>query len=136
MGDIGAPELLILLMLVGGLVGLVGFVWGLASIATTPESAFEAAGRSKGKWLAVMLVTGFLCMPAGAVAGWMFVLTARKDLRRTGVDRAPIAGWLASDGRYYPMEQLPNGWVRDSAGNLREAPTLPLPPPPPTATSE
>lgn len=59
--NIGAPELLVILLLVGGLVALGGVVWAVIDAAGHPEWAWQQAGQSKVVWIVVPIVALVLC---------------------------------------------------------------------------
>ena len=57
MGGLGAPEILILLML---LFGFVLPIWGIVDAATKPDHVWAAAGQSKVLWIILQIVLGTL----------------------------------------------------------------------------
>ena len=57
MGGLGAPEILILLML---LVGFVLPIWGIVDAATRPDPVWAATGQNKVLWIVLQIVLGAL----------------------------------------------------------------------------
>ncbi|HEV3363988.1 MAG TPA: hypothetical protein VG795_07585 [Acidimicrobiia bacterium] len=55
--NLGAPEILILLMM---LALFVIPIWGIVDAATKPDAAWTAAGQSKVLWIVLQLVLGIL----------------------------------------------------------------------------
>ena len=54
---LGAPEILILLML---LVGFVLPIWGIVDAATKPDHLWTATGQNKVLWIVLQIVLGAL----------------------------------------------------------------------------
>ena len=57
MGGLGAPELLILLVL---LPMMVLPIWGIVDAAVRPQEVFTATGQSKVLWIVLQIVLGIL----------------------------------------------------------------------------
>jgi uncharacterized membrane protein len=57
MGGLGAPEILILLIL---LAGFVFPIWGIIDAAVKPEPVWTATGQSKVLWIILQIVLGAL----------------------------------------------------------------------------
>ncbi len=61
MPSVGAPELLIVLLILGLIVvPLVVGVLSLVDIAGRPEAGFQAAGQSRATWLIIAIVSLFV----------------------------------------------------------------------------
>jgi hypothetical protein len=72
MAGLGAPELIILFMV---LAFVVLPVWGIIDAATKPESVWAAAGQNKIVWVVVQI---FL----GALGAAVYFLAIRPQLKR------------------------------------------------------
>ena len=57
-----------------GFFSLVVTLWGLVNVIRRPASAFEAANKSKGLWLVLMLVGIFICNIGFFVALWYLIM--------------------------------------------------------------
>jgi hypothetical protein len=59
--NIGAPELLILVFGLGGLVALAGVIWTVVDAAGQPDWAWQQAGQGKTVWIVMPIVGLVLC---------------------------------------------------------------------------
>lgn len=73
MGGLGAPELLIVLLLLGSVVLP---LWGLVDAARRPDGQFQAAGQNKTLWI-VLNALGLLVWGFGAVVALVYLLVIR-----------------------------------------------------------
>lgn len=73
----GASELLIVLLFVGPF--LLFPLWAVVDILQVPTSRFEAAGKSKGGWLALLLVSLFLSF--GWLTALIYIASVRSAVR-------------------------------------------------------
>ena len=73
MGSLGAPELLILVLLLGSVVLP---LWGLVDAARRPDEEFRAAGQNKTLWI-VLNALGLLVWGFGAVVALVYLLVVR-----------------------------------------------------------
>jgi hypothetical protein len=80
MGGLGAPEILILFML---LFGFVLPIWGIVDAATRPDPVWTAAGQNKVLWIVLQIVLGAL----GAII--YFVAIRPKLVAPTGPSNYP-----------------------------------------------
>jgi hypothetical protein len=80
--SIGAPELLILLLLGGGFAGLVVGIVSAVDAANQPDWAWEQAGENKTMWIVVPLVGLVACGVVGLIAGIVYFVSVRPQVRR------------------------------------------------------
>lgn len=73
MGGLGAPELLILLLLLGSVVLP---LWGLVDAARRTDASFHAAGQNRTLWI-VLNALGLLVWGFGAVVALVYLLVVR-----------------------------------------------------------
>src|SRR4051812_6931326 len=81
MGDVGAPELLIILILLVALGGVVSSIWALIDAAMRPAWAFQGAGQNKTGWIIGLSVSWLLCL--GWIPAWVYLLAIRSRLTKT-----------------------------------------------------
>jgi hypothetical protein len=77
--NLGAPELLVLLMLA---LPLIVNVWALIDAASTPRSRWEAADQNQLLWVILLVVGLFFCW-LGVVLSIVYFATIRPKLRLT-----------------------------------------------------
>lgn len=78
--SLGAPEILIVLLLV---VGPAVGIWAIVDAAIRPTEAFDRLGQSKLVWILVLAVTTFLCGPLGLVPAIYYLAAVRPKLLAT-----------------------------------------------------
>ncbi len=78
MPNIGAPELIILLLITGVIVAPIVGVFTLIDIARRPEAAFVAAGQSRTTWLVIAVLS--VVVPCVWFASVYYLLAVRPKL--------------------------------------------------------
>lgn len=87
---IGAPELIILLLIIAPLFVLP--IWALVDIIQQPDHAWKATGRNQTAWLLGLILTwlfGFGVV--GAVVAIVYLTGPRQDLNRVSDERPTTA---------------------------------------------
>lgn len=83
---VGAPELLILLLVIGPLFVLP--IWALIDIIQQPDHAWKATGRNQTAWLLGLVLTWLFGLGVvGAVVAIVYLTGARQDLNRASDER-------------------------------------------------
>lgn len=87
---IGAPELIILLLIIGPVFVLP--IWALVDIVQQPDHAWEATGRNQTAWLLGLILTWFFGFGVvGAVVAIVYLTGPRQDLNRASDERPTMA---------------------------------------------
>jgi len=80
--DIGAPELLVILLAVPAF-----SIWALVDVLVRPDAAWEQSGQTKVVWAAVVALTIPLCL-VGTVIALVYLIAIRPQVaaaqRRAG----------------------------------------------------
>ena len=76
--NLGAPELLILLLMFFPVFGVV--IWGIIDAASQPDWAWERAGQNKTLWIILQVVGLAVCGCVGLVAAIIYLITIRPQL--------------------------------------------------------
>jgi Protein of unknown function (DUF2516) len=81
--DIYGPDLLIvvLVLVVGLVLGLAVPLWAIIDAAGRPTGAFEAAGSSKGMWIALIAVFWLLTGIVGLILAIVYLAAIRPSVR-------------------------------------------------------
>ncbi len=75
--------------------GVVGFftlvvdLWALINVSRRPASAFEAADKSKGLWLVLIIVGIFVCNIGFFVSIWYLIMVDPQVKRMSGYPGRP-----------------------------------------------
>lgn len=80
--NLGAPELLIIGILLIDLVALAFVIWGAVDASSQPDWAWQQTGRSKIVWIVVPLVSLVVCGVVGLVMVIVYFTSIRPELRR------------------------------------------------------
>jgi hypothetical protein len=80
--NLGAPELLIIGVVLVELVALAVIVWGAVDAAGQPDWAWQQTGRSRTVWIVVPLVSLLVCGIVGIFMVVVYVASIRPELRR------------------------------------------------------
>lgn len=80
--NLGAPELLIIGVLLVELVALGLVVWGAVDAANQPDWAWQQTGRSRIVWIVLPLVSLVVCGIVGIVMVVVYFTSIRPELRR------------------------------------------------------
>jgi heme/copper-type cytochrome/quinol oxidase subunit 2 len=80
---LGAPELLIILLLVIGPIALVLAIVVVVDASGRPEAAWQASGQSKTMWIVLPIVLLFACGIGSLVASIVYLASVRPKLVRS-----------------------------------------------------
>jgi hypothetical protein len=78
-------EITLLVFLIIVLAGLLIPIWALADVGAKPSAAFDAAGSSKGRWLALIIVFWVLTGIVGLVLAIVYMASVRPRVARAMV---------------------------------------------------
>ena len=83
MSGLGAPELLIILLFVSGLVALVLTIVVVVDASGRPDAAWQATGQSRTMWIVLPIVLLFACGIGSLVASIVYLASVRPKLVRS-----------------------------------------------------
>ena len=115
----GVDGLIILAVLVSILVGLAIPIWAIADAGSKPSAAFDAAGTSKGMWIALIAVFWVLTGIIGLILAIVYLTAVRprvvvalqaQPAGQYGISNsgAPFSGYQNP-----PASSQPPGWYLD-----------------------
>jgi len=106
--SVGAPELLILLLMV---VPYGVIVWGIADSASRPEWAWQRSGQNKTIWVVLQVVGLFFCL-FGFILTLVYLIAIRPQVAHHQGPRGTLPptapGWRALAGRPSKRETWPS----------------------------
>jgi hypothetical protein len=82
---IGAPELLIILLLLVGPAALVLAIVVIVDASGRADASWDAIGQSRTVWIVVSIVLLLFCLPASLVASITYFVSVRPKLVGTKV---------------------------------------------------
>lgn len=113
---IGAPELIILLIIIGPI--LVLPIWALIDIIQQPDHAWKTTGRNQTTWLVGLILTWLLGFGVvGAVVAIVYLTGPRQDLNRAS-DEPPTTATTPQSSVESRPEPRTTGSVSDRLEEL------------------
>jgi hypothetical protein len=80
--NLGAPELIILGLGLGGLIALAGVIWTVVDAAGQPDWAWQQAGQSKTTWIVLPIVGLVLCGALSLILVAVYFASIRPQVLR------------------------------------------------------
>ena len=121
----GVDGIIILVGLIVGIAGLAVPIWALVDAGSKPSRAFDAAGSSKGMWMALIIVFWLLTGIVGLVLAIVYLASVRPRVTTAmaqassgyGVPAAGAPGYWNPASAHpppAPVQTAPPGWYPDS----------------------